>query len=201
MANDPDTAGDTQNADQANEFKALQEVITALQPLCQEARERILGSVATFLGVSAKPQHSAQAPAHSSGPVPVSGAPSYSADTALSPKEFLLEKQPRTDVERIACLAFYATHYQDLPHFKTLDLSKLNTSAAQPKFSNAANAANNAVKAGYLVASTKGHRQLSAAGEQFVLALPDRGAAKDAMASARPRRRPKKKSRRRPNKR
>ena len=58
----------------------------------------------------------------------------------MSPKEFLLEKQPRTDVERIACLAFYLTHYRDTPHFKTLELSKLNTEAAQQKFANAANA-------------------------------------------------------------
>jgi len=107
----------------------------------------------------------------------------------MSPKEFMIEKQPRTDVERVACLAYYLTHYRDQPHFKTLDLSKLNTEAAQPKFSNAANSVNNAVKRGYLAPSTKGNRQLSAAGEQFVHALPDREAAKNAMANHRPRRR------------
>jgi hypothetical protein len=108
----------------------------------------------------------------------------------MSPKEFLLEKQPRTDVERVACLAYYLTHYREMPHFKTLDLSKLNTEAAQPKFSNAANSTNNAVKRGYLVPATKGQRQLSAAGERFVQALPDRDAAKAAMTSARPKRSP-----------
>ena len=107
----------------------------------------------------------------------------------MSPKAFLIEKQPRTDVERMACLAYYLTHYRDTPHFKTLDLSQLNTEAAQPKFANAANTTNNAVKRGYLVQSTKGQRQLGAAGERFVLALPDRDAAKAAMASVRPRRR------------
>ena len=107
----------------------------------------------------------------------------------MSPKEFLLEKQPRTDVERMACLAYYLTHYRDTPHFKTLDLSKLNTESAQPKFANAANTTNNAVKRGYLVQSSKGQRQLGAAGERFVLALPDRDAARAAMAAVRPRRR------------
>jgi hypothetical protein len=105
-----------------------------------------------------------------------------------SPKQFLLNKQPRTDVERIACLAFYLTHYRDLPHFKTLDLAKLNTEAAQPKFSNTAYAATNAAKLGYLASATKTQRQISAAGEQFVSALPDREAAKLAMANARARR-------------
>src|SRR6185312_8399188 len=98
------------------------------------------------------------------------------------------EKAPVTDVERMACLAYYLTHYRDTPHFKTLDLSKLNTEAAQPKFANAANTTNNSVKRGYLVPSTKGQRQLSAAGERFVLALPDREAAKSAMMTVRPRR-------------
>jgi hypothetical protein len=113
----------------------------------------------------------------------------FSNDTSMTPKEFLIEKQPRTDVERIACLAFYLTRYRDTPHFKTLDISKLNTEAAQPKFSNAANATNNAVKRGYLVHSVKGQKQLSAGGELFVRALPDREAARSAMASLRPRRR------------
>jgi hypothetical protein len=107
----------------------------------------------------------------------------------MSAKEFLYQKQPRTDVERIAALAYYLTHYRDIPQFKTLDLSKLNTEAAQPKFSNAANSANNAVKQGYLVPTSKGQRQLSAAGERFVAALPDREAARLAMSAGTPRRR------------
>jgi hypothetical protein len=84
--------------------------------------------------------------------------------------------------------SFYLTHYRDTPHFKTLDISKLNTEAAQPKFSNAASSANNAVKQGYLVPSTKGQRQLSAAGERFVAALPDREEARKAMSLSAPRR-------------
>ena len=107
----------------------------------------------------------------------------------MSPKEFVFEKQPRSDVERIAVLAFYLTHFRDMPHFKTLDLSKLNTEAAQPKFANTANSASNAVKQGYLVPSSKGMRQLSAVGERFVAALPDRETARAAMAAAKPKRR------------
>jgi hypothetical protein len=109
----------------------------------------------------------------------------------MSPKDFLLEKQPRTDVERIACLAYYLTHYRGMPHFKTVDVSLLNMEAAQPKFTNAAYSANNAVKMGYLVASTKGRRQLSAVGERFVRALPDREAARATLDSLRRRSRAK----------
>jgi hypothetical protein len=178
-----------ESADAASgDFEALQAVIGALKPLSSDSRRRILEAAATFLGTgSSRVQNEAPPSTVSRGSL----HPSFSQDTSMSPKEFMLEKEPRTDVERVACLAYYLTHYRDQPNFKTLDLSKLNTEAAQPKFSNAANSSNNAVKRGYLAPSTKGYRQLSAAGERFVLALPDREAAKSAMANLRPRRRTK----------
>jgi hypothetical protein len=110
----------------------------------------------------------------------------------MSPKDFLFQKQPRSNVERIAALAYYLTHYRDTPHFKTLDLSKLNTEAAQPKFANATATANDAVKQGYLVPTSRGQRQLSAAGERFVAALPDRDAARAALSLGPPRRKARK---------
>ena len=73
-----------------------------------------------------------------------------------------------------------------------MDLSILNTEGAQSKFSNAAYAVENATKLGYLVPGTKGHKQLSAIGEKFVLALPDRDAAKEVMSNARRKRKPRK---------
>ncbi len=174
-----------------DEFEALQAIIGVLRPLDLEARNRILESVATFLGVAplaTRPKETFRTP-----PVTVAGFPSastntsapFSENTNISPKDFLNEKIPKTDVERIACLAYYLTHYRDTPHFKTLDISTLNTEAAQPKFSNTANSTMNAVKMGYIVPSMKGHRQLSALGERFVLALPDRDAAKEVLVSLR----------------
>ncbi len=111
--------------------------------------------------------------------------PNFSGGHEPTPKQFLLEKAPQTDVERVACLAYYLTHYRQTPHFTTLELAKLNTEAAQPKFSNTAYAATNAANAGYLASATKTQRQISAAGEQFVIALPDRAAAKAIMARVR----------------
>jgi hypothetical protein len=177
------------------EIQAFQSIVNALNPLNDEARRRLLESAATLLRI----EHRSQTPdrlAVSTDSLPLvqagrSAAP-FSSDTEMSPKEFLFEKKPQTDVERIACLAYYLTHYRATPHFKTMDLSLLNTEAAQPKFSNTAFSSNNAVKLGYLVPSTKGQRQISAAGERFVLALPDRAAAKEALASIRRRARAKK---------
>ncbi len=178
--------------DEAPELAALTSVLAVFQRLAPEARERLLQTIATFFGISTSlipAQSSRSIPPHVT---PSAAGPSFSEDRSISPKEFMWQKAPRTDVERVACLAYYLTHYRDMPQFRTLDVSKLNTEAAQPKFSNTAVSSNNAVKMGYLVPASKGTRQLSAMGEQFVRALPDREAAKEALAAARPRRRPRK---------
>jgi hypothetical protein len=169
---------------------ALSSIISTLNPLDEDTRRRVLSSVATFFGVpgetiNPREQKMAQAAG-------LRGL-GFSTNHAPHPKEFLMEKQPRTDVERIASLAYYLTHYRETPQFKTLDLAKLNTEAAQPKFSNAGYATHNALNMGYLVPASKGYRQLSAYGEQFVRALPDREAAKLVMSAARNRRRSRKK--------
>jgi hypothetical protein len=176
---------DANESEETAAMSALNVVISALGRLDERTRERVLHSVATFFGSSLTVTEHRDA--RISQPAGLRGL-DFSADNAPAPKEFVMEKQPRTDVERVACLAYYLTHYRDMPHFKTLDLGKLNTEAAQPKFSNAAYATQNALNMGYLAPADKGQRQLSAAGEQFVRALPDRDAAKAAMAAARPRR-------------
>jgi len=173
-----------------DELKALNDVMSALSQIPgEEAKVRVLQAAASFLRVNlvSQPAQFARSPQSSAAK---SGAP-FSEDRGLSPKDFILQKQPKTDVERVACLAFYLTNYRDTPHFKTIDISTLNIEAAQPKFSNTAVAMDNATRSHYLVAASKGNRQLSAAGEQFVRLLPDREAAKAAMESNRPRRRKK----------
>jgi hypothetical protein len=173
----------------AEDAAVLAEFITKLGRLSPESRQRIIETLSTFFD--------AKLPSAKSGLDQRHYLPTISGfgeAKPISAKQFLLEKEPRTDVERVACLAFYLTHYADTPHFKTLDLSRLNTEAAQPKFSNAAVAVENATKMGYLVPAMKGHKQLSAAGERFVQALPDREAAKATMNSFRSRLRRRKKS-------
>jgi hypothetical protein len=171
----------------------LTKVIAELRDLSSEEQLKLLETVATFFGLHS-PAHS---PSQTKGLSTIT--PSYppagggfSEARDISPKEFVMQKQPRTDVERVACLAFYLTHYRSTPHFKTIDISKLNTEAAQSKMSNAAVAVDNASKAGYLVPATRGTKQISAAGEVFVQALPDREAAKAAMARIKPRKRSRK---------
>jgi hypothetical protein len=180
---------------QHEELAALQAVIAALQGLEPDARQRIFDSAATFLQLRPSAGGTARRVVAAAEPAQREPSyPSFSTDATPSAKDFMYEKQPRTDIERMAALAYYLTHYRDTPQFKTLDLSKLNTEAAQPKFSNSAYAANNAVKRGFLIPTTRGQRQLSAAGERFIAALPDRDEAHAAMAATAPRRKPRKAS-------
>lgn len=172
----------------------LTNAISLFQELAPEDREILLQMIATNFRISMPVVVSRSGPFSNSTPIShmEDSVGSFSEDRSMSAKEFMLQKQPRTDVERVATLAYYLTHYRSTPHFKTLDISKMNTEAAQPKFSNAAKAVDNAARNGYLVQATKGNKQLSAPGEQFVQALPDRDAAKSAMSKMRQRRKSRK---------
>lgn len=167
----------------------LSKVLDLLTGLAPESRQRLIETVATFFntGITSQVVGAPRSHVSRSGGAPSSS--SFSEDRSLDPKEFLLQKNPQTDVERVACLAYYLTHYRGIPHFKTADISKLNTEAAQVKFSNATVSVNNATKLHYLTTAGKGNKQITSIGEQFVLALPDRDAAKAVMAKARQRRR------------
>lgn len=173
------------------DFDALTTILTALKDLDAESQKRTLQAVIAFLGVNFSTEKSLLSKSNEVTSSTNSGI-TFSEDRSISAKDFLRDKAPRTDIERIACLAFYLTHYRDTPHFKTVDLSGLNTEAAQPKLSNPTVAVDNATKSGLLVQALRGSKQISAAGESFVQTLPDREAARASLANLRIKRRPKK---------
>ena len=175
--------GPASNVDATVALKQMLDIMSSVAP---ENRLRLIQSLATFFDITEVSSSRIQDAGHKRSGIP------FSEEKILSPKDFLFQKRPQSDVERVTALAYYLTHYRDTPYFKTLDISKLNTEAAQAKFSNPAYAVDNATKLGYLVPASKGDKQLSAAGELFVQALPDREAAKEAMQSARPKRKFKK---------
>jgi hypothetical protein len=177
-------------SDSRMELDAFNRIVSSIQGLPdKETQVRVVKSALTFLGwTDVLPKPTGQISVEASSPS------SFSEDRNQTPKEFLFEKKPVTDIEKITCLAYYLTHYQNTPHFKTLDLSKLNTEAAQSKFANAAVGVENATSAGLLVHAGKGNKQISAAGELYVQALPDRDAAKAAIAHVKPRRKNRKPS-------
>lgn len=165
-------------------FSTVSHIIGQLEPLSESDRQHVLRTVSTWfrigLPVLAPPIEAGTAN-RSSQPATLIDQPSgdkFSDRPVQSVKEFIFEKDPLTEPERLACLAYYLTHYMETPHFKTIDLSRLNTDAAQRKLSNPAVAAGNATRDGFFVQAPKdGFKQLSAMGERFVQLLPDRDAA------------------------
>jgi len=171
------------------------DIISALKDLADEAKREVLRAAAAFYGINLGLKNGQQ-PIHAEWdreePVASVGGfardPIFSDHQDQSPKQFLEEKQPHSDVDRVACLAYYLSHYRNTPHFMTIDISKLNTEAAQFKFSNAAVSVNNAAQRGILTSAGRGKKQISAVGERFVAALPDREAAKRVLQAVRRRR-------------
>jgi hypothetical protein len=194
------------------EADVLTRMIQEMQRLDVSSRRRILATLSTFFGIeilhmppnSSMPRATTEIERPERAPhsqsqetwVPNAAFPrstSLSEDRTISAKEFIMYKEPRTDVERVACLGYYLTHYASMKHFKTLDISQLNTEAGQLKFANAAATMDNAThRSKFFILGDKGSRQISAIGELFVEALPDRDAAKKVLAKSRPKRRGKK---------
>jgi hypothetical protein len=180
------TPSDTQGTPVPTEAAVLQRMIADLAPLSDDTRQRLINTVCTFLGLSGPATKGAAStsPPRSHTTERTSSF-QFSEGDDPSVKQFMSDKAPQTDVERVACLAYYLAHYRSIPHVKTKDITALNTESAHRPFSNTAVAVDNATKQGYLVPSIKGSKQISAHGERFVEALPDREAAKEIMDRAR----------------
>lgn len=177
------------------DIEELQKIVGVLTSLDDERRARIINSVIKFCGLNGScsldgaPNENSKSKVGSNGRDPV-----FSEHADISPKKFIFNKGPKTDIERVTCLAYYLTHYRDTKHFKTTDISNLNTESAHRKFSSAVHTINNAARKLFLVpAPKKGHKQISTFGEQYVDALPDREATKKVSEKNRPRRINKKK--------
>lgn len=165
------------------ELKAMQAALEALTPLDEDARGRATAWLASALGV--KGAGVAEAVGSSRSVPFAAGLPVSSNGGDLgTPKQFLAHKAPKTDVEKMAVLAYYLTHARGREHFTTKELSDLNTEAAGQRLSNAAYAASNAQKKnGFLANAPGGKRQIASRGEALVNALPDREAVKAALAA------------------
>ena len=169
-------------------LSAFNSILSVLSDFDEKDQKHILASVSNWLQISDLVPQVALSQKATSIPNASQSIANISLESDISPKEFLVEKEPESNAERVACLAYYLTHYRDTPHFKTGGIDALNTEAAQPKFSNPTVAVNNASRDKLLVASGKGTKQLSAMGEQFVLALPNREQAKNILKKMRPKR-------------
>ena len=151
-----------------DEIKALEAVLRALAPLDDAKRQFVLRTVTDRLAISdALPgiQPKSSPTLQNSGDDDIG---------KMTPKDFLVTKSPKTDVQRVACLAYYLTYGRQQAQFKTSDITQLNTATQSPRFSNAAVSVDNATNVSKLLASIgQGKKQITSLGESVVKALPD----------------------------
>ncbi len=165
--------------DGLTELTAMQSAYKALEPLEPDQRVRAISWLIGTLNVEAEigPARSAM-----NGGALGGGDPAAGVTTLGKPKDFILSKKPHTNVERMACLAYYLTNARGKATFKSADLVALNTEAAGPKIANPARDFDNADRSsGYLVTAGAGSKQISPRGEALVEGLPDRAAVQQAM--------------------
>jgi hypothetical protein len=128
------------------QIDVLGKITTALAEVEEAQRPQILKMVADLLGVPAgapPDEQRAPPPPPSQRTTPPSAV---TPESGVTPKQFIAQKQPETDVERVACLAYYLTHHRKIPRFKAKDIAEINTAAAQPKFTNIRAAVENATR-------------------------------------------------------
>jgi hypothetical protein len=179
------------------ELESLKTVLHALEPLDETQRSFVLKTVAERMNISmpngfasAGGQERTGRTSPAAGAMPTAGAGGATGSGELlggqTAKQFLKVKMPKTDVQRIACLAYYLTQAKSQSHFKTLDLTKLNTEAGGTPFSNASLAVGNATSLSKFLGSVgQGKKQITALGEDVVAALPDQEAVKAVLAAQR----------------
>jgi len=164
------------------EIEALNAVLCAIGGLDPAEQTWVLQAAATRVGVPQGTGGSRQ------GIGPQAGIPAAVRDLATDPKEFLRTKDPKNDVQRVACLAYFLTHQRGTAHFKSRDISTLNTEAAGPRV-NISRAVNNATNQNrYLAPAGGGKKQITSLGEDVVKALPDKETVQSLDAQGRPKR-------------
>jgi hypothetical protein len=161
------------------ELDAMHAVLSALVDLGSDEQQRVIEWVTRKLNLGSR--GSASSAVEISAVYAGATSPKHGREV-VSPKQFLVEKRPKTDVERVTCLAYYLSRFRDTPEFKTKDITALNREAAQPALSNAAMAVSNAsTLSQYLVPSSGGRKQITPRGESVVEALPDRERVREAL--------------------
>lgn len=155
------------------EIAALSKVLEALAGLDEADQAWVLQTAASRLAVpDVVIGGGAQA-----GVIPPVQPPPHGA-TIDDLKRFMRAKSPQTDVQRVACLAYFLTKSRKQPHFKSTELTALNTEAAEARM-NMSRAVNNATNQNrYLAPAGGGKKQITKVGEDVVDALPDQEKAK-----------------------
>jgi len=175
----------------AASLEALAKVLGALDGLQPTDQEWVVGTALSRLGLQVPgPVRSGPGRGDDSGRQQVAALPGQHTGDADAPREFMRNKKPQTEVQKVACLAYFLAKQRQQTQFKTRDLSNLNIEAAGHKIGNPSMAVDNATKQNhYFAPAGGGKKQLTPLGDAIVEALPDQDAVKKVEAEEKPRKR------------
>jgi len=174
------------------ELNAIGVILGILEPLDDEKRKFVLRTVTERLGITGVIPAASNVGGKPTNAAPTSGGGGVIAIKEIGAKDFMKVKNPQTDSQRIACLAFYLTHNREQNEFKTVDLRKLNEDAHGIRLSNPAVAVMNATDTSkFLAPAGHGKKRITTLGEDVVEALPDQEAVKAVIGSSKAGRRKK----------
>lgn len=171
-------------APQKSDFLVAEAMKEMLQGREKAEQERILRWVSESLDLSISPsrptREHTQHLSHPPMSQPNEPAPSHSTGTGLMAKDirsFVQEKQPKSDVQFVAVIAYY---YQfivpEVDRKAAITSDDLQTAARQaqyPVFKTPSITLNNAVQQGYVDRAARGAYRLNAVGENLVaMTLP-----------------------------
>ncbi|WP_462252724.1 hypothetical protein [Ferruginibacter sp.] len=113
----------------------------------------------------------------------ITGSNTSGIPVTTSIKDFLVQKKPHDNAEKIACIVYFLEKVQGLDGVKNMDIIQGNKDGRQPSFSNASVFINHAISRQHFLTSIGGSKKaLSAKGEAIVNALPEREAVSKALA-------------------
>jgi uncharacterized protein (DUF934 family) len=144
---------------------AFVKLTTVLDGLPPNQRTRLLRAVVAYYEEA--PEKAARSGEHPAGPV------LFSEDRTMPIHEFVDEKKPKTDATRIACLAYYLSHYRDQKTFGADELFRLNKVSKRWAVANPRLALQAAVRSGLIERAGVDRYAITPAGTLKVSALPD----------------------------
>jgi hypothetical protein len=150
---------------------ALKAVTTALESLPDAEKQWVLQSAASRWALNVQVHN----PAGSGGPGTLGGTQNsnfHGSFKTTDARAFMREKKPATDVQRVACLAYF---HMKTGHrtFTSNDIQKINTDSGGSKI-NFKRALDNATRKSHYISTVRGReKHLTTLGEDIVDALPD----------------------------
>jgi len=182
----------TESTKLSSKLKAIEVIVKELQKLEEQDRQGVISFALDQLGM--KSIQGSTVPLGGAGQSATPGNSSTGINNSMA--DFVKNKKPQNEYQRVAVIAYYLEHKDRKKEFKNIEMSKANTeNARQPKISNITDVVSKARDRYKFLTKGMGKatHQLSTHGADIVEALPDEAKVKTLIAEGKSRKTQKKK--------